>query len=202
MFRVHLLNFPGHGDEPLNHDKFSVECFTNYVVDYIKTNRLEQVALFGYSMGGYVAMCVAKSYPDLVDKVITLGTKFNWNEAESAKEIKHLNAETIAQKIPAFAQLLADRHTALGWKNVLTHTALFLEELGKTSPLHPDKLSDYQTPTLLMLGDSDKMVTPEETLLVFRSIKNAQLCIVPQTPHPIEKVNVAVIGYLIHRFLW
>jgi hypothetical protein len=52
-----------------------------------------------------------------------------------------------------------------------------------------------------MLGDRDKMVTLEETVTVYKNLLNAQLCILPNTPHPLEQVNVDLLAYVIYTFL-
>src|SRR5687768_6245802 len=79
-FHVHLFDFPGHGGKPLPAG-FSIQFFAESVVEYLNKNNLLKVSVFGYSMGGYVAMYLAKHYPLLIDHVITLATKFEWNEA-------------------------------------------------------------------------------------------------------------------------
>ena len=48
----------------------------------------------GHSMGGYVALKLALKRPELVDRIITLGTKFNWTPEVAAKEVKMLNPDT------------------------------------------------------------------------------------------------------------
>jgi pimeloyl-ACP methyl ester carboxylesterase len=49
-------------------------------------------------------------------------------------------------------------------------------------------------PTLLLLGDSDKMVSLEETGAVHKGIPGAQLEILLQTPHPIEQVDTMMLA--------
>ena len=46
----------------------------------------------------------------MIQKVFTLATKFEWTPDIAQKEIKMLDAAKIAEKIPAFAQLLEKRH--------------------------------------------------------------------------------------------
>ena len=49
--------------------------------------------------------------------------------------------------------------------------------------------------------DRDKMVTREETINVFQSLPNAQLAILPATPHPLEQADSSLIAYHLQRFL-
>ena len=52
-----------------------------------------------------------------------------------------------------------------------------------------------------MLGDRDKMVTIEETVEVYRTVSNCQLNILPNTPHPIEQINLEYLASQIRNYL-
>ncbi len=81
-------------------------------------------------MGGYVGLNLAKEYPELVGRIVTLGTKFAWTKEVAEKEIKMLNPEKIAEKIPAFADRLKSIHTNNNWKEVVRKTARMMYGLG------------------------------------------------------------------------
>jgi pimeloyl-ACP methyl ester carboxylesterase len=198
-FTVHLFDFPGHGGKELP-GKFSIPVFAESLVEFLKEKQLSSVDIFGYSMGGYVAMHLAKHYPELVNKIATLATKFEWSEDIAAKEVKMLQPDVIEQKIPAFAETLKQRHAPQDWKQVLNRTADMLLQMGKDNPL---KLDDYKTikhQSLIMLGDKDKMVSLEETEAVADALPNAELKILSETPHPIEQVNTTILAELLTSF--
>ena len=117
-FNVFDLNFEGHGDVYSEQD-FSIDLFASNVRDFLKEQNLENTHIFGYSMGGYVALHLANHKPSLVNKIVTLGTKFDWNPEGAAREIKMLNPEKVEEKIPAFAGYLNKLHSALSWKVVM-----------------------------------------------------------------------------------
>lgn len=54
-----------------------------------------------------------------------LGTKYNWNEATAAREVKLLNPAVIQEKVPAYAAILKERHGSENWQEVLHATSLF-----------------------------------------------------------------------------
>jgi len=200
-YRIHTLNFDGHGGAAMPSDPFSIPLFAKNVHDYCNAAGITSADVFGYSMGGYVAMYLAKQSPALVNKIITLATKFNWDEMIAAKETKMLDAGVIAQKVPAFASQLQQRHAPNDWIQVLDKTKEMLLELGRQNTLQLNDYATIQTPSLIMLGDKDKMVTAEETLSVYRTLPSAQLCILPNTPHPLEQVDAELLAYHITRFL-
>ena len=200
-FNIHLINFSGHGGKPMTEAKFSIALFADDVLDYMEKNRIERADIFGYSMGGYVAVYIAKYHPEKVNHIITLATKFHWDEVTAAKEAKMLNADAIQQKVPVFAQQLSERHFPTDWKKLLARTTELLIALGNNNTLQPGDYLTVPAPCLLLLGDRDKMVSLDETLTVYKQLPNAQLGILPGTPHQIELVNLRFLVLFIREFL-
>src|SRR5689334_9363840 len=71
-FRVFSLNFSGHGGRILP-GKFSIDLFVNDVLEFIRMHSFERINIFGYSMGGYVALKLASHHPDSIERIMTLG---------------------------------------------------------------------------------------------------------------------------------
>ncbi len=198
---VYCMNFSGHGGEPFSDTDFSIERFAKEVLDCMSLNKIDSANIFGYSMGGYVGLYLARHYPEKIKSVATLGTKFDWDPTIAEKEIQLLNAEKIEAKLPTFAAILKKRHEPNDWKTVLQRTADMLVAMGKHNPLTKEDHSLVQQPILLILGDRDKMVSLEETLGVYSRLPNAQLSILPATPHPIEMVKTERLVFEIISFL-
>ena len=76
-----------------------------------------------------------------------------------------------------------------------------LRELGRDNPLKPVDYICIQQPVLLLLGDRDKMVSLEETSEVLLNLPNGRLNVLPETPHPIEKVDLLRLVKEIDAFL-
>lgn len=198
---VHTLNFNGHGGEPFTETAFSVPGFAGDVRKYLEQQNIELAHVFGYSMGGYVALYLAKQAPFLIDRVITLATKFDWNPDIANKEAAMLNPQTIAEKVPAFADSLQKRHHPNDWKLVLQKTKDFLFHLGEKNELLPGDYKTLITPCLLLLGDGDKMVTKQETMDAMQYLPNGKFEVLENTPHPIEKVDIPMLSHMIRNFL-
>jgi pimeloyl-ACP methyl ester carboxylesterase len=198
-FDVYCFNFPGHGgDIPV--ESLSIADFAKATTEFIEKHQLKNPLVFGYSMGGYVAVYLESIYPGTFQRIITLGTKYEWSEEIAAKEIKMLRPDIIEQKVPAFAQQLADRHGALEWKNLLYKTATMLVELGSHPLLSDSVLQKINCPTLLLLGEKDNMVSLEETQNAAHASVSGQYEILPNTPHPIEQVDVKLLAAKIKSF--
>lgn len=200
-FEVHSINFTGHGGESIPEDAFSIEMFAGDIIKFLYDKNIEKISVFGYSMGGYAALYAAKHFPGKFEKIFTLATKFDWNPETAAREIKMLDIRTIKAKVPAFAEELAGRHGAAVWESVLVRTADMMTSLGKDNTLKPDDYSGIECAVTLSVGDRDKMVSLEETIAVYRKLKNGRLLVLPATPHPLEGVDADILAAEISRFL-
>ncbi len=197
---VFTLNFSGHGGAPFA-ENFDIEQFTTELLAFLDKNSLESVDIFGYSMGGYVALNLAKQYPGRVGHIVTLATKFDWTPEGAERESKMLEPKKIEVKVPAFAKQLEERHAPNDWKLLLRNTAKMMLELGQRPLLTPAVLSKIQNPTLVCRGDGDQMVSLAETTLAADAMPNGQLRILEQTPHPFEKVDFAALAVIVESFL-
>jgi pimeloyl-ACP methyl ester carboxylesterase len=199
-YKVMSFNFSGHGGKEFPVEALSIKGFAEEVLAFMDEQGLEQVSIFGYSMGGYVGMYLAKHHPQRVKKVATLATKFYWDVPTAAKEMQMLDADKIEVKIPAFAKALQERHAPTDWKILLQRTAGMLRAMGEDNPLKPGDYSGIGTDSLVMLGDKDKMVTLDETLAVYKSLPNGRMAMLPDTQHPIEQSNTEALAFLLNQF--
>lgn len=199
-YKIHTLDFNGHGENTTS-TYFSIEGFAEDVRYYMEQNNISQAVFFGYSMGGYVAMWLGSYYPKITSRIITLATKFHWDETIAEKETKLLDADTIEEKVPAFAEQLRQRHGTDHWKSLLEKTKSLLQQLGNKNALELSAYADISIPCLLLLGDNDKMVTAAETIAVQYALPNAQYRSLPNTVHQIEQVDIEMLAGIIEGFV-
>ena len=200
VFIVHSINFSGHGGVSLPSHSFSIALFANDVISWMDSQSIARISIFGYSMGGYVALYLAKHYPYRIEKVFTLATKFHWTPEIAAQEIKMLNAGKIEEKIPAFAETLKKRHLPNDWKIVLAKTIEMMVELGNKNALMDNDYQSIVIPVILSIRDNDKMVSLDETTTVNKQLKNSGLLLLPNTSHPIETINASLLSRHIRSF--
>lgn len=185
---VFSMNFSGHSGERFK-PTFGIETFADDILSFLKEHELKTIDIFGYSMGGYVALWLALKHPDVVGKIITLGTKFDWSPESAEKEVKKLDPDKIQEKVPAFARILQTRHAPEDWKALLKKTSKMMTDLGVVPLLSPDALSKISHSTLVLLGDQDDMADREYSKQVAHMMPNARFKLLPHTPHPIERIN-------------
>ncbi len=192
-YEIYSLNFSGHGGKPFSEEGFGIEIFASELEAYILKHKLEGCSVFGYSMGGYVALHLATKTSGLINQIVTLGTKFSWTPESGAKETSKMNPELMEEKIPAYTQVLSERH-GKEWKALIYQTAGMMIELGETPLLNEETLSAIDIPVSIMRGDQDHMVSEEESKQAAIYLPKGQYLELIDIPHPIEKVNVSLLS--------
>lgn len=188
-FNVYAINFTGHGGSDIPSIPFSIKLFADDVLRWMEHKELDKIDIFGYSMGGYVALYLARHYPDKIGKVFTLATKFHWHEETAKREASMLDPAAISEKFPAFAEELKHRHSPEDWTIVLSKTADMMIDLGHNNTLKDTDYRAIENEIQLSVGDRDKMVSIDETLNVYKLLQKGRLLVLPDTHHPIEKVE-------------
>jgi esterase/lipase len=192
-YDVSLLNFSGHGGN-VGPDYFSIELFAKDVLNWMKNNSVEKIDVFGYSMGGYVALYLARHFPEKINRIFTLATKFNWTPESASSEIKMLNPETITEKLPNFALTLQERHAPRDWKKIMTMTTDMMMSMGNKNVLSKEDFQSIDHEIILSVGDNDKMVSIDETENVSNLLWNSKMIVLKDTKHSIEGVDVEVLS--------
>ena len=199
QFNIHLLEFEGHGSTSAHRENYSLDGFVHQLNNAIDSIG-EPTHIFGYSMGGFVALISAARGNASIKSVTTLGTKVRWNPEIASSEVKHLDAEKIREKVPKFFQALQGRHGD-HWIEVLNRTANFMRSLGERNPLSMETASSINCPVQLLLADQDQMVSKEETEEVSHWIPQSQFHVVSESHHPIEKVNLSALKEFMVSFI-
>ena len=198
-FYVHKIDFDGHGGKALEVE-FSIARFRDNLLDYLEENEISQAQIFGYSMGGYVALSAALKKPEAIGKIITLGTKFDWSAEAAAQEVKMLNPEKVEDKIPVFAEKLKDEHAPQDWKVLMTKTAEMMINMGNGARLMEDDFTKIQHEVKLGWASLDHMVTREETEKIAQLLPHANMEVIEGVKHLLESVDVEVLVNFIKDF--
>jgi pimeloyl-ACP methyl ester carboxylesterase len=199
-YEVHSIDLTGHGSNDLPEEPFRIEMFSGDIERWINENSYEGVNIFGYSMGGYAALNYAKDNPGKINKIFTLATKFEWTPETAIREAKMLDAGKIKEKAPKFAEELSARHGAK-WERLLEKTAEMMIDLGSRNVLQQEDLTRIENEVLIGIGDRDKMVTIEESVLAYRRLKKGKFSVLPGTPHPLEQADTSRIAFEMNEFI-
>jgi pimeloyl-ACP methyl ester carboxylesterase len=182
-FKVVAFERPGHGHTADTDEPFSYSGMSEYTVDFIEALGLGPSNLVGWSDGAIIALLIAISRPDLVKRLVSIGGSFN-PSGLPAKDQKLLASAT-PESFRKFEPLVTKRYDGVT-PDGPGHFSVVFEKTKKmwlTEPnIQREELARITAPTLVMAGDRD-VISHEHTLELFKSIKNAQLSIIPGTTH-------------------
>ena len=186
-YNIYSFDFSGHTLGGVEHD-FTIDLFKSDLLKFLEGHGLEQVNIFGYSMGGYVALKAALEQPKRFKKIVTLATKFDWNEESAAKEVRMLNPEKIEEKVPKYASHLKSMYGEENWKRVVLQTGQMMMTLAQGDRLTEDDLAQIKIPCTIGVGDQDAMVSLEESEWAVQQLVNSTLVVLPSIEHPLNKM--------------
>ncbi len=187
QFEIATLNFEGHGGLPIDRD-FSINHFVQNLIDYLEEMNFVNVSIFGYSMGGYVAIKAALQ-TTRIRNIVTLATKFDRNAEATQKEVAMLNPEKIEEKIPHYAEFLNQLHQPNNWKVVMRQTAGMMTKLANGEKLVEEDLEQISIPITIGIGDQDRMVSIAESEWATAYLPNSTLKVLEGVKHPLEQVE-------------
>jgi pimeloyl-ACP methyl ester carboxylesterase len=172
-------------------------------VTFIRALGLEQVDLFGFSLGGMIAQVIAQAEPQLVRKLILAGTGPAGGEGiDKVTRITYLNTARglLTRQDPkqflfftrtpngrrAGKQFLARLQERTSDRDKAISLGAFraqLKAIHRWGQQQPADLASIHQPVLAINGDSDKMVPTKNTVDLARRLPNSQLVLYPDAGH-------------------
>ncbi len=196
-YRVYSPERRGHGRMPDIDGPITYEIMADDTIAFIDALGIGPAHVVGWSDGANVGMIAAMRRPDLVRKLVLIGTAVNisggkpWAQAMT----EHLSAEHLPP-------MLVEEYAALS-PDGREHFPVVVGKLARAIIDTPQTLADLariSAPTLVMAGDDD-LVTIEHAEAMRAAVADGQLAIVPGTSHglPLEKPDL--VARLIRDFL-
>jgi pimeloyl-ACP methyl ester carboxylesterase len=181
----------------------TIEEMAKDAVTFIRALGLDQVDLFGFSMGGMIAQVIAQDEPQLVRKMIIAGTGPAGGEGiEKVTRISYLDIARglLTRQDPkqflfftrtpngrrAGKEFLArleertnDRDEAISLRSFRAQ----LKAIHRWGQQAPADLASIRQPVLVMNGESDRMVPSKNTVELDRRLPDSQLVLYPDAGH-------------------
>ena len=182
-FRVHAVDFRGHGESSAL-DRAPV--WDDFTADVLAAaEALPAFRLFGFSMGGAVALDVASRLGGRVERLAVHGVNVRWTQADVDAMVGPMRATLDGGG--RWAERLAQTHGP-EWERLVEHLASFTEGLPRA---HMPASSTFAitASTLVSAGSADRYFDVSHAVALFREIPDADLWIVPGLDHPIQGVD-------------
>ena len=197
--RVYAVDFRGHGRSGVLPDGTPTwETFVSDAITAIEHFGLSGAAVFGFSMGGAVALAAALERPDAVGRLAAHGVNVQWDAAEVEAMTGPMGR--IASRHPFWAKRLADVHGDR-WRGLVDSMIAFTRGLPDQH-LTDRQLAEVACPTLVSAGDRDRFFDVRHAVGLYRAIPGAHLRILPGLDHPIQGVDAPTFAADVGAFLF
>lgn len=181
----------------------SIEEMANDAISFIKAMGLQQVDIFGFSMGGMVAQEIVLIVPELVRRMIIAGTGpaggegisnvarvtyydmiRGWLTHQDPKQFLFFTRTPSGIRAGReFLQRLKERSENRDKKITVAALQAQLKALRRWGTKQPADLSRIMHPVLVANGDSDRMVPSKNTRDLAQRLPNSELIIYPDSGH-------------------
>lgn len=189
-------DLPGFGESALPNNAVTFEFYVDSVLNYLRDNKIEKSIWCGLSMGGYLALRMYERAPEQCRALILCDTKAEGDSNEA--KIKRWGAIQLLQKS-------REEFVALQWQTLVGESSknnkglkIIFEEL--VTNVNSDtmrtglvalatrtdcraRLSEIGVPTLILVGEEDKVTPVVESQEMAKSITGSQLKILDKTGH-------------------
>jgi len=188
--------FPGHGKKGFDCGPTpSMKDYAQDLLHFMENQNLKGCIVFGHSMGGYCAALCEKIKPNTFERIITLGTKWEWSPEIAQKETSKLDIGFLKEKAPAFIDRMIDYHGEDKLEMLFSSIKNVMIDLGNRPPLLG--LEGITIPIEIYRGDTDRMVSKEESEKFANTNSLAKHLELPETKHAFEEVDENVILQLL-----
>ena len=201
-YRCLAVDFPGQGRSGSSPLGYSTEDLTEVITGFLDAVGLGAVHLVGLSMGGFTAMRIAARRPDLVRTLALLNTSARPHARK--KFPKQLALAGVARAVgtavgpvtagieqemyaPGFLSDPATADLRAVWRRRWAdadRAALVATLLGfMRRKDFRDELGSITAPTLIVAGEADLSLPPEQSIEIAEAIPGSRLVVLPGAGH-------------------
>jgi 3-oxoadipate enol-lactonase len=184
QFRLIIPSALAHGASP-NVPTISISTMADATLELLDHLNVLSAHLIGSSTGGAVALWLALTTPERVNKLVIFRTSYRSSPAVHEGVLRMAEPETWRQW--RLDKWMSEQHEPQGgpdaWVNVTRKVAAAFDPATTD---HAHDLGDLATitqPTLLITGDRDNVVPLEDMVAMYRAIPNAALWVLPHATH-------------------
>jgi 3-oxoadipate enol-lactonase len=180
-YRVIAPDLRGHGQSAAGSETSTMELLADDIAALLTHLHLDQVVVFGHSLGGYVTLALVERHPHLVQK-FSLVHSTALPDSDEAKLKRTQGIESIREKgiIPYVDGLIPKLFAEAHLKTMANQVKATIELGCQTSPagakhslegmrIRPDRnhvLRDHLIPILLVAGSEDHIIPSERMFTV------------------------------------
>lgn len=214
--RVIAPDLPGFGCAEPPTIPFSMDSIADSIVQMLESSGIsKKVVLCGLSMGGYIALAIARRHPGRLQGLILADTRAEPDD-ETGKENRNRMIELVSKSGPeaiidmmlpkllgattqqgqpglrASVRAMAARQSAEG----ISAALVAMRDRPDARPA----LAEIRVPTLVIVGEEDANTPVSMASALAKSIQGASLEVIPRAGHLSNLENSAAFNSAVERF--
>ncbi len=191
-----LTGFGG-SDVPEDRATYTMDGYADQLRGLLDELGIDKVALTGLSMGGYIAFAFLRKYRERVAALVLADTRAEADPPEGIEkrtnQQNQVEAEGTAGLIDVLAGALLGAPTSEKKPDVVERVKGLMDnpaagfigalESMKNRPDSTDDLAKINVPTLVIVGENDKVTPPDAARKIHEHVGGSRLVVIPEAGH-------------------
>ncbi|KAF0191909.1 MAG: alpha/beta hydrolase, partial [bacterium] len=197
---------------------YSMQMMADDVANLMDLLKIKKANILGASMGGFIAQEFALKYPEKTINLILCCTSFggknhvppstktllamsSFQDPNSEERVRKNLQFAFAQDFQESSEKEMEKIVNLRLANPII-TSAYLSQLQAAITFDIERqLANLEIPTLIVTGDKDLMVPPENSYNLAKTIPNSKLAVVDGIGHSVFIESPIVFNQLVNDFL-
>jgi len=199
FFKVYAYDRSGHGRSDDSGKPFDYKAMANETIHFMDAVGIKAAFMVGYSDGGIIGYHIASLFPDRVKKLVAVGA--NVGAENLGIPIENFEAWLNPNSPAKWVQDIEPEYTKLSPTPNFKHYIERTRDLwiGDSYPT-VDQIKKITVPVMIVSGDREDLPL-EHAVELYRSLKNGQLCIIPNGDHFILTKQAALMNKIVVEYL-
>ncbi|MFX1375917.1 MAG: alpha/beta fold hydrolase [Promethearchaeota archaeon] len=214
-FKNHIiiLDLPGFGKSDKPNIDYSIDFFTNQIIDFLKLLGYNEIILIGHSLGGLIAQNIAIRKPKLVKMLILINSKVAISPSIKEKCILFwinilfkLFYSNFLKKI--IKQIISPEKKYREFKKLYNNSLKLPRKIvlnsfkNMTLKFHLNKETfNISHQTLIIQGTEDKIISKSNVIETNDLISNSELKIIENGSHRVMYDDYFKVNEFIEKFI-
>lgn len=215
-YRLIAYDVRGHGETEAGSPAFSISQFGDDLVSLMDALHIEKAIVAGLSMGGYIALNALQKFPDRFAGLLLCDTQCGADSTEGKEKRKKTIDFIQRNGLTVYAQeSLKNLFAPASLERKMNEVILIEETILRSKPdnicLTLQALADrketcstlqkIKIPVAILVGQEDKVTSPETAKKMHQSINGSSLHIIEEAGHLSNLENPEKFNELVLEFL-
>jgi pimeloyl-ACP methyl ester carboxylesterase len=204
QFNPIIIELPGHGKSE-DEGEQEIGRYTEHVHAFLKAIRLSKVTLVGHSMGGAIVQTLALTHPEVINKVVLVGTGARLRVFPMILNGIKDNFEETVRKITRFAysRKTSSDFIERGISDLMRcrPEVLYGDFLACDRFDIINELEKIDLPTLVLCGDEDELTPVKYSQFLHSRIKHSKIEILPNAGHMVMMESPQAFNEKVGEFI-